>query len=308
MMLFVYDFDFNLLLAEKGIISSRWVVYYNDVGTFEAHIPITSELTRIVCENPYLVVKQHGVTAIVVGYELSNELIIYARTCNWLLTKRITDSINKKTVFLGEKASQIVAKAFLDVENFYVKDVIKGIETEFESFSDTTFSVIKKCLDASGLGHQLVFNEKDKSWDFSVISGKEKEIILSEAHKNAYNTGVSFDILDYASCGRYDKETDDGKEPVEIVKDADKTGIYRWEAKLSNDTQTDAQKELEAMTEKYELTLDTDGIVWKKDYNLGDILRVQVIKGTLKRNEKRKVVGVELCQKGGRYTQRPIFK
>ena len=67
MMLFVYDFEFHLLLAEKGIIRSRWIVYYNDVGTFEAHLPVTSELCQIISENPYLVIKQHGLSAVVVG-------------------------------------------------------------------------------------------------------------------------------------------------------------------------------------------------------------------------------------------------
>lgn len=308
MMLFIYDFEFNLLLAEKGIISSRWVVYYNDVGTFEAHLPLTSKLAQILSENSYIVVKQHGLSAIIVGYELSDELVIYGRTCNWLFTKRITDSIPNKTVFIGEKATQIAKEAFFDVENLCVKNVVQGDEAQFEAEGDTTLSVLKKCLDKSELGHQLCFNEKDKTWDFYVLSGTEKEIILSEAHKNAYNTGVSFDLLDYASCGRYQKETDNGFESTEIVKDADKQGIYRWEAKLLGETPYEAQKELEDMAQKYELSLDADGILWERDYDLGDTLRVQVIKGALKRNEKRKVVGVELNLKGGRYTQCPMLK
>ena len=69
-MLFVYDFEFNLLLAEPSVIKSRWVVYYNNVGTFEAHLPISSELTEIVSKNSYLVVKQHGLSAVIVGKEL----------------------------------------------------------------------------------------------------------------------------------------------------------------------------------------------------------------------------------------------
>lgn len=308
MMLFVYDFESNLLLAERSIIRSRWVVYYNDVGTFEAHLPVTSELSRIVSENPYLVVKQHGISAVVVGYELSDELVIYGRTCNWLLSKRITPEISKSSVFVGEKTAEMVRDAFSDVGNFEVANVVSGGETEFEAEEGTTLLAVCRCLEKSGLGHEITFNEKDNKWEFNILSGKENEIILSEAHKNASNTGISFDLLDYASCGRYEKETTDGTNTVKIVKDAEKTGIYRWEAKLSGNSAEEAQKELEDLNQRYQLSMDADGISWKKDYNLGDVLRLQVIKGSFKKNEKRKVMGVEILVEQGIYKETPILK
>ncbi len=308
MMLFVYDFEFNLLLVEKSIIRSRWIVYYNDVGTFEAHFPVTSELSRVVSENPYLVVKQHGVSAVVVGYELSDELIIYGRTCNWLLSKRITPQTSKSVVFPGEKTAEMVREAFSDVKNFAIRNVISGDKTEFEAEECTTISAVQKCLELSGLGHEIIFNEKDNKWEFNIFSGNENEIILSEAHKNACNTGISFDLLDYASCGRYEKETTDGVSTVKIVKDAEKKGIYRWEAKLSGNSAEEAQKELDILNQKYELSMDTEGISWKKDYNLGDTLRLQVIKGNFKRNERRKVMGVEILVEQGIYKETPILK
>ena len=107
-MLFIYDFEFNLLLTEPDIMKSRWLIYYNDVGTFEAHLPVTSELIKIINDNKYLVVCQRGLSAIVVGYEISNELVLYGRTCNWLLSKRITPKFEKKTVFLGDAAAAFV--------------------------------------------------------------------------------------------------------------------------------------------------------------------------------------------------------
>lgn len=308
MMLFVYDFDFNLLLAEKGIIRSRWVVYYNDVGTFEAHLPITSGLSKIVSENPYLVIKQHGLSAIVVGYELSDELIIYGRTCNWLLSKRITREVSKSTVYAEEKASKMVEEAFSDVKNFVVNSVVLGDEIEFESDEGTTLLAVKKCLELSELGHEVVFNEKNSRWEFNIFSGKENDLILSEAHKNACNTGISFDLLDYASCGSYKKETSNGIKTVQVIKDAKKTGIFRWEVSLSGKTEEEAKKELEVLNQKYELTMDTDGISWKKDYNLGDTLRLQVIKGDFKKNEIRKVMGVEISVEQGSYMESPILK
>ena len=112
-MLFVYDFEFKLLLLEPDIIKSRWVIYYNDVGTFEAHLPLTSELVEIVSNNQYLVVFQNGFSAIVVGYQLSDELVLYGRTCNWLLTKRITPKFEKTSVYPGDAAASFVTTAFM---------------------------------------------------------------------------------------------------------------------------------------------------------------------------------------------------
>jgi hypothetical protein len=114
--------------------------------------------------------------------------------------------------------------------------------------------------------------------------------------------------LDYASCGRYEKETTNGTKTIKIVKDAEKTGIYRWEAKLSGNSDEEAQKELEDLNQRYQLSMDADGISWKKDYNLGDVLRLQVIKGSFKKNEKRKVMGVEILVEQGIYKETPILK
>ena len=161
MTLFVYDFEFNLLLAERGIISSRWVVYYNDVGTFEAHLPITSELTRIVSENRYLVVKQHGLSAIIVGKEIGDELVLYGRTCNWLLSKRITPQKTLTTVYPGDEARRMVVSAFSDVSNFATVNTLLGEQVKFECTETQTIDAVCDCLKLANLGHELCFNEKN---------------------------------------------------------------------------------------------------------------------------------------------------
>ena len=307
-MLFVYDFEFNLLLAERGIIRSKWIVYYNDVGTFEAHLPITSKLTKIVSENPYLVVKQHGLSAIIVGKELSDELVLYGRTCNWLLTKRITPEFLIDTVFTGDTASQLVKEAFSDVENFHIGTVVSGDEAELEIKEGTTKDAVCKCLSLSSLGHELCFDEKEKKWEFNILSGKNNSLILSEAHKNAYDTSVSWDILDLASCGIYDKETEDGYQRTTLSGDTEKTGIYRWEAKLSGETEEEAKISLGKLCENTRISMTAQDIFWGKDYALGDVLTLQIIKGSYKKTEKRRVIGVEISERQGVYEEQPVFE
>ena len=308
MMLYVYDFEFNLLLTETGIISSRWVVYYNDVGTFEAHLPITSELTRIVSQNQYLVVKQHGLSAIIVGKELGDELVLYGRTCNWLLSKRITPKKSIRTVYSGEEAGEIVQTAFSDIDNFAILNTPQGEKVDFECRQCETIDALKDCLKLSNLGHELCFNEKTENWEFSILEGKESELILSEAHKNAYNTKISSDILDLATCGVYDKKTDDGYISTKITADSEKTGVYRWEAMLFGETENEARLSLEKLAVKNEISLTTNDISWKKDYALGDIVRLQIIKGAYRTTEKKRVRGVEIITRQGEYSEQPIFE
>ncbi len=308
MILYVYDFEFNLLLAETGIIKTRWVVYYNDVGTFEAHIPITSELTRIVSENQYLVVKQHGLSAIIVGKELGEELILYGRTCNWLLSKRITPEMAISTVSSGQKAGEMVREAFSDVSNLVISNVPEGNQVEFECMENETLNSVRDCLKLSNLGHELCFNEKTKKWEFSVLEGTEKELILSEAHRNAFDTKISSDILELATCGVYHKKTEDGYTSTKITGDADKTGIYRWEANLFGETEKEAQISLEKLAPKSKISVIVNDISWKKDYALGDTVRLQIIKGAYRTTEKKRINGVEIVAYQGEYTEQPIFE
>lgn len=306
-MLFVYDFEFNLLLAEQDIIKSRWVIYYNDVGTFEAHLPLKSDLLKIVSSNQYLVVCQDGFSAIVVGYQISSELVLYGRTCNWLLTKRITPKFEKTTVFPGDAAASFVQTAFSDVKKVVVGNVVQGTEAYFEKKECQTFEAVRDCLKMSELGHRVVFDQKAKKWRFEVFSGSKNDLILSEAHKNAHGTKISRDILDLATCGIYDKKTSDGYVSTSIEKDADKTGIYRWEAKLSGDTEGDAAISLNGFCPQEKMSVETEDVFLGKDYNLGDTVRIQIIKGTYRKTQKRRIRGVEISIDGGVYKEQPIF-
>ena len=306
-MLLVYDFDFNLLLAEPDIIKSRWVIYYNDVGTFEAHLPVTSELVKILSENRYLVVCEKGFSAIVVGYQLSDELVIYGRTCNWILSKRITPKFEKSSIFPGETAATFVRTAFSDVGNFVVSNIVWGEKADFEKKECKTIEAVCDCLKLGGLGHRVIFDKNAKTWEFQVFTGVENDLILSEAHKNAHGTTITSDIIDLATCGVYQKKTPDGYERTQIQKDDGKTGIFKWEAILSGETEGDALINLNEQRQKEKISAQTEDVFFGKDYGLGDMVRLQIIKGGFKKTEKRKIRGVEISLDRGVYKEQPIF-
>ena len=49
-------------------------------------------------------------------------------------------------------------------------------------------------------------------------------------------------------------------------------------------------------------------IFWGKDYALGDVLTLQIIKGSYKKTEKRRVIGVEISERQGVYEEQPVFE
>lgn len=303
-----YDFEFNLLGVENNIIKVRWTILYNGTGTFEAHLPLTSSVAEIVTENRYIVAVQNGFSAIIVGKEFSDELVLYGRTCNWILSKRVIDGFEKTAIKPAEYAVQTALSAFSDVSNFVSENVPDSEDVEFEHGDGLLSELVVDCLKVAELGHELVFDIKNKSWVLNILKGNESELIFSEGHRNAYSTKGAFDIIDLATCGRYIENGDNGDVAKIVVKDEEKTGIYRWEARLMANNEAAAQNELAGKDEKNEITMNVQGVKFGKDYCLGDTVRVQLIKGDYRHTQKRRIKGVEIRMEQGIYTEQPIFE
>lgn len=308
MTLRLYDFEFNLLEVENNVINAKWIVYYNGIGTFQAHLPITSKLVKIVTENRYMVAVQGKFSAIIVGKELEDELVLYGRTCNWLLTKRISPGFDAITAYPGAYAAQIALDAFSDTENFVMGDCPDSEETRLESREGYTADTVSDCLALGNLGYEVVFDIKNKKWVFNVLKGSENDLILSEGHKNAYETKCTFDIIDLATCGVFTENTDEGPVTKTVTKDPEMTGIYRWEARLGTGSETEAKAALSKLSENNEITLNVRNLTFGKDYCLGDTVRVQIIKGDYRSTEKKVIKGVEMRMEQGVYLEKPVFE
>ena len=196
-MIRVYDFDFNLLFLETRVSSTSWTVYYNGIGTFEAHIPLDSELTGLLDQHKYLVVCEDDKTAILTGHEIGDELILYGRTPNWLLEKRIAPKTESVTGAAGTICASLVGNAFSDVTDFEVLSppASKTITVERSAYK-TVFNAVSEYLSLCDLGHRLDFDREENKWIFSIYNGEEVPLLISEANKNAYDTSASYDILD----------------------------------------------------------------------------------------------------------------
>lgn len=203
-----FDFDFKLLHTENEFLSSNWTVYYNDIGTFEAHFDLNSDTLPVVMENDYIVAVQGGLSAIIVGKKVSDELIIYGRTCNWLLTKRITDAFDTTTDKIDTLLNAKVQEAFSD-SPLVVESTYPNLPMLTASRDDKceTFSFVQESLQLANLGHELKFDPVNFKWIFKILKGNnDNPLVISTVNRNAYDVSAESDLLNLCNEGWYKKQ------------------------------------------------------------------------------------------------------
>lgn len=296
-MLIFYDYDFNLLCAERNVIKSSWELKYNGVGTFEAELPAVSDVLKLLNEEKYLIVRDETECGVIVGWQLSDKLCIYARTCNWLLGRRIAEPA-QYSGNVGTSAVNLIQTAFGDVDILFAVDAECGeYETNVTARAAVLDTVIN-LLAADGLGHKLEFDYANKQWVFRIFRGTERPLLISEANRNAYDTCITDDILDLYTCAVYDGGTADS---------GNETGFRKWQTSLGVQTEEEAKAALKNKQEKSELTLKLRGIEYGTDYRLGDEVRVQIIAGNLKKTQKKRIGGL-FVRRGDNIVYEPVFE
>ena len=305
----IYDFEFNLLAVENKIISSDWQFYFNDIGKAEIHLSKNGKSIPVIFDNKYLFITQGEKQAIVTAKQIGNECVIYGRTPDWLLSRRV---IGKQSTLSGNAETLIrdlaVKQAFKS-ETFFSLGEMAGITKEIEIpvkesavFSDIVTTALSKCK----AGRRMYLDIKNKKWVFELLKGKEISLVLSESALNAYDTEYAFDLQNYYTHGAFANSEQGGN--TYFVYSSKKTGIYRWETPLKSTTVSDAQAELSPHKIEEELNLKVKNLSYGKDYNLGDVVTVSIDTQSLKRTKKYRIIGLEIWEEHGDAGERPIFE
>lgn len=328
----IYTFEGELLHIENEIVTSNWTLKYNDIGTFEAHFPLMSDIVPVCMENPYIIAVQGGKQAILTGRQANTEFIIYGRSLNWILQKRTLDkfktselidsgAIAKKDV--ESVARWIVTQGFSSSQDNFILGDIVGFSNDIDFWRNTrhtVFDAVKDCLANDSAGHEVYYDLSLKKWIFQVLKGTELTTVFSESNRNAYETEYSEDCLDYASEGWYEEqqepeENPDGTqgetpEPVwkNIIVDPDKTGIYRWECILTPNNESEAKSELIKNVINRKTQAKLKGLKYGADYHLGDTVRVQKQIGKWKSTETKRITGVNMWYENNNIGEQPIFE
>ena len=114
----IYDFDFNLLDIEHRLISSNWTICFNDIGKAEIHLPINADCTKLFFENKYLFITQGSKQAIVTGKQIGENCVIYARTPNWILSRRVLPYFEEREGITEKLVRDFVSECFSDCDCF----------------------------------------------------------------------------------------------------------------------------------------------------------------------------------------------
>ena len=181
-MLRVYNFDFELIYIEPKVKSTSWSIYYNGIGTFEAHLPLSSGLLEITAQNKYLVIGEDNRKAILTGREVGDELVLYGRTPNWILEKRIAPKTESVTGQAGVICNSLLESTFSDVSEFSVLTpcMTDSVTVERSTYK-TVYNAVSECLALCGAGHSVDFDTSEKKWIFRVYKGIEIPLLISEA-------------------------------------------------------------------------------------------------------------------------------
>ena len=335
----IYNFEFELLTIVTDVISSSWVLRYNGVGTYEGHFKLNSSAADVILKNRYLVLTEGDNQAVCTGKIVKDEIVFCGRTVNWLLEKRVIPPFKTSVVF-GEIVSpedilwyvletgfirppQINADAgtFIpnsvdtarQVNNFHLCDKIgaEKLSRHFWRISANTVSrLVTDLTDMMAVGHRLVFDVEEKCWRFEYIIGTERQILISEDYKNAYNTEYTEDLLDYATGGWYEETAQNGDAEMYwnyICQEVGLRGIYNWETVLSGSGRAEAQKVLQKKQYISSAALDTAKLRFGKDYGLGDIFTIGIRKGDYRKNLRAKVTGMNIWRMYNDSGEEPVL-
>ena len=90
--------------------------------------------------------------------------------------------------------------------------------------------------------------------------------------------------------------------------ETEEKGLYKWEAKLSGNSRKEAEKSLKTKDKENKLDAKTANFKFEKDYNLGDIARIQKKVGSRVIDGKRLINGVQIWYGSRNSGEKPMFK
>ncbi len=93
-----------------------------------------------------------------------------------------------------------------------------------------------------------------------------------------------------------------------LTIDTEEKGFYKWEAKLSGNSRKEAEKSLKTKNKENELDAKTVNFKFERDYNLGDITRIQKKVGSKVIDGKRLVNSVQIWYESRNSGEKPVFK
>ncbi len=206
-----YDFDFNRIGDFPKFISLNFENKYCGYGRVELHYSLKNyEIIELLEENPYVFFVAGENSAVVSGWRVSEDIAIFARTPEWLLTKRGANEMS----FVSATPEDIVHSAINAAAGDFVAvgDAVGlgNVQTYSTDRVRVLYDVVCEVLKTQGLGFKIVPNTDLKQFVFSVYEGKESLCMLSQSNRTAYDMTYTVEKQDMATnSGWYEQKYTD---------------------------------------------------------------------------------------------------
>lgn len=236
-----YDFDFNRLADFPKAISVNFEKNFCGFGKAELHYsPSEVEIIALLEENPYMFFVVGDEAAVVTGWRLEEDIAIYARTLEWLLTKRGVEPFSRT-----DATPELIVR---DAVNSAAGDFI-GLGTALGTGSKMSYKaedvkvlhdVVCEVLNAQDFGFRVVPDINRKKFIFEVLEGTESLCLLSTSNRTAYNMKYMVDKQNMADgCGWYkrryiDKGSWDAENNSPSISDNQGSNAYTFYRITSN--------------------------------------------------------------------------
>lgn len=198
MILSLYDFSGAPLAFTDKVRSAYREEKLNDIGTLEFHLDKGDDFFPVLSENAHLLLKQDGGGfSIVTGFELNEDLTVYCRTLNWLLSKMVLPPVSLSGT-LFDICSAMLAQSFgCDISLMDCPE--SSEELGFKSDKAMLLSeALKMFLEEEDLGHRVRFSSGEFFLD--ILKGESLSFYVSESDGVLDALSLSSDILDEANA------------------------------------------------------------------------------------------------------------
>lgn len=122
--------------------------------------------------------------------------------------------------------------------------------------------------------------------------------------------GITFSKGDYVVCknkvGTWEKADEIASFPVQIPSEM--VGIYAWETPLDGQTETEAIKDLDSKKVCQTMAGKVKDLKFGRDYALGDLIWTEMIKGSCRRSQIKKITGVRLWYEHNDVGEEPMME
>lgn len=191
--LFIYK-DFVLQGKIQNFISLKWTRRFNDTGEFSLALRLNRENIDLITKGDIIYKGIDGEAAFIediVSNDASNSFTVSGRFLSGLLDERYIDY--QKATDIKTVINEIVTQNFIAADNPnrnigflrilpYNLTVNPSLSAEFKN--QTALEAIKKICKDNNIGFKIIYNPKDKTFDFTLYQGKKTSAEFSENYKN----------------------------------------------------------------------------------------------------------------------------